>query len=59
MQYEFVAIPDEAVSVASDPVLQHLVTTYASETSKTVSVWRGVPGDLLDYKRHEATNTGR
>jgi uncharacterized damage-inducible protein DinB len=56
MRYEYVAIPDEEVPVASDPTFQHLVTTYASETNKTVSVWRAVPDGLLDYKPHEKVN---
>ena len=30
MHYEFVAIPDEQVPRAADPMFQHLVTTYAS-----------------------------
>jgi uncharacterized damage-inducible protein DinB len=59
MHYEFVAIPDEEVPVASDPTFQHTVTTYAGETNKTVSLWRAIPGDLLDYKPHEKVNTIR
>ena len=59
MQYEYVAIPDDAVPVAADPTFQHLVTTYASETNKTAAMWRAVPDDLLDYKPHEKTNTIR
>jgi uncharacterized damage-inducible protein DinB len=59
MRYEFVAIPDGDVPVATDPVFQHLVTTYASETNKTVSMWRAVPDELLDFKPHEKTNTIR
>src|SRR5437764_7973320 len=59
MRYEYVAIPDEAVPVACDPTFQHAVTTYASETNKTVSLWRAIPDELLDYKPHEKTNTIR
>ncbi len=59
MHYEFVAIPDEEVPQATDPLFQHLVTTYASETNKTASVWRAIPDDLLDYMPHEKTNTIR
>jgi uncharacterized damage-inducible protein DinB len=54
-----VAIPDQDVPVATEPIFQHLVTTYASETNKTVSVWRAVADDLLDFKPHEHTNTIR
>src|SRR5579885_2368202 len=59
MHYEFIAIPDEEVPQATDPLFQHLVTTYASETNKTASVWRAIPDDLLDYMPHEKTNTIR
>jgi hypothetical protein len=31
---------------------QHLLQTYASEVNKTVSVWRAVPDDLLDFTPH-------
>jgi uncharacterized damage-inducible protein DinB len=59
MHYEFVAIPEEQVPQAADPLFQHLVSTYASETNKTASLWRAVPEDLLDYKPHEKMNTIR
>lgn len=59
MQYDFVAIPDDRVPRASDPLFQHLVTTYASETNKTASLWRAVPDDLLDSRPHERVNTIR
>jgi uncharacterized damage-inducible protein DinB len=56
MHYEFTAIPDANVPQAADPTFQHVLATYASETNKTVSVWRAVPDDLLDFKPHEKTN---
>jgi hypothetical protein len=59
MGYDFVAIPDEEVPAAADPTFHHLVATYASETNKTVGIWRAVPEDLLDFKPHEKTNTIR
>ncbi len=59
MHYEFTAIPDADVPQAVDPVFQHVVTTYASETNKTVSMWRAVPEEFLDFKPHEKTNTIR
>jgi uncharacterized damage-inducible protein DinB len=59
MHYDFVVIPDAEVPRAVEPVFQHLVTTYASETNKTASVWRAVPDDLLDYRPHEKVNTIR
>ncbi|HWE40460.1 MAG TPA: DinB family protein [Isosphaeraceae bacterium] len=59
MRYEFVAIPDEQVPPAADPMFQHLVATYASETNKTAGMWRAIPDELLDSKPHEKTNTIR
>ena len=56
MRYEFIAIPDEEIPRARDPLFQHLVATYASETNKTASVWRAIPDDLLDFRPHEKTN---
>ncbi len=56
MHYEFIAIPDADIPQAVEPVFQHVVTTYASEANKTVSVWRAVPDRLLDFKPHEKTN---
>src|SRR5947208_8817473 len=56
MHYDFTAIPDADVPQAVEPVFQHVVTTYASEANKTVSVWRAVPDHLLDFKPHEKTN---
>jgi uncharacterized damage-inducible protein DinB len=57
--YESVAIPDAEVPKAVEPVFQHVVTTFASEVNKTVSVWRAVPDDLLDFRPHDKTNTIR
>src|SRR6516164_8303128 len=56
MNYDYTAIPDSEIPQAVEPIFQHIVTTYASETNKTVSVWRAVPDDLLDFKPHEKTN---
>jgi len=59
MHYDYTAIPDADVPAAADPVFQHAVVTYASETNKTASVWRAVPDALLDFKPHEKTNSTR
>jgi hypothetical protein len=56
MNYDPIAIRDAEVPKAVEPVFQHVVTTYASEANKTVSMWRAVPDDLLDFKPHEKTN---
>ena len=59
MQYEWTAIPDAEVPAAAEPMWQHLVATYASETNKTASVWRAVPDEKLDFRPHERVNTIR
>jgi uncharacterized damage-inducible protein DinB len=59
MRYGFVAIPDADLPRAIQPVFQHVLQTYASETNKTASVWRAVPDDFLDFKPHEKTNSIR
>jgi hypothetical protein len=56
VNYDFIAIPDADEPQVVDPVFQHVLTTFASEGNKTVSVWRAVPDDLLDFKPHEKTN---
>src|SRR3954447_21565111 len=59
MRHDYVAIPDEEVPVTADPAYGHAVSTYAGETNKTVSMWRAIPDDLLEYRPHEKTNTIR
>ena len=59
MHYDFIAISDAEIPEAIEPIFQHIVTTYASEANKTVSMWRAVPTELLDFKPHEKTNTIR
>jgi uncharacterized damage-inducible protein DinB len=59
MHYDFIAVPDAEVPQAAESVFRHVVITYASEANKTVSMWRAVADDLLDFKPHEKTNTIR
>jgi uncharacterized damage-inducible protein DinB len=56
VEYDFIAIPDTEIPQAAEPLFQHVVTTYASEANKTVSVWRAVPDDLLEFQPQEKTN---
>jgi uncharacterized damage-inducible protein DinB len=57
MQYEYTAIPEPAVPRASDPVFQHLLDTYASETSKVISVWREFRPEDMGFKPAERSST--
>ncbi len=59
MTYDFIAIPEQDIPQATDPLFQHLLTSYSSETNKTASMWRAIPDDLLDFKPHENVNTMR
>ncbi len=59
MQYDWVAIPAEEVPAAADPLFQHVVATYASETNKTASMWRAIPERLLKFRPHDKCNTIR
>jgi uncharacterized damage-inducible protein DinB len=56
MRYEFTAISDAQVPRARDPIFQHILDTYASETNKVISVWSDfVEGDL-SFKPHEKSS---
>jgi len=57
MRYEFTAISDAQVPRARDPIFQHIIDTYASETNKVISVWNDfVDGDLT-FKPHEKSSS--
>jgi uncharacterized damage-inducible protein DinB len=57
MQYEYTAIPETAVPRAAHAVFQHLLDTYASETSKVVSVWRCFDVADLNFKPAERSSS--
>jgi hypothetical protein len=57
MEYEYTAIPEAAVPRASNPLLQHLLDTYASETSKVVSVWREFRPEDMAFRPAERSST--
>jgi len=59
MKYQYIAIADSEVPRAPNPIFQHLLDTYASETNKVVTVWRGFAPEDLDYRPHEKSSTVR
>lgn len=59
MRYPYHAIDDSDVPRAANPVLQHLLDTYASETNKVVSVWRCFAAVDLDFRPHPRSSTVR
>jgi uncharacterized damage-inducible protein DinB len=59
MEYEQQFIPPDAVPRARLPLLQHLLDTYASETSKTAGVWSELTDPQLEYRPHARSSTVR
>jgi uncharacterized damage-inducible protein DinB len=57
MRYDFIAIPEQDVPRASNPLLQHLLDTYASETDKVVSVWRSFAPEDMEFRPHPKSST--
>jgi uncharacterized damage-inducible protein DinB len=57
MQYEYTAIPEAQVPRAADPVFQHLLDTYASETNKVVSLWRLFSDEDMAFKPAERSSS--
>lgn len=57
MPYEIVAIPDSEIPRAADPLFQHLLDTYASETNKVISVWRCFSAEDLAFRPHLKSST--
>jgi hypothetical protein len=57
MQYQYTAIPDAVVPRAANPVFQHLLDTYASETSKVISVWRNFSPPDMAFKPAERSSS--
>src|SRR4029079_6820751 len=45
------------IPVATEPLVQHALDTYSSETNKVVSVWREFRDDDLAFRPHERAST--
>jgi len=57
MHYDYIAIPPAEVPRADEPLFQHLLDTYASETDKLVSVWRCFEDGHLPFRPHPKSST--
>jgi uncharacterized damage-inducible protein DinB len=57
MQYEYIAIPESEVPRAAHPIFQHLLDTYASETSKVITVWRQFRPEDMPFKSADRSST--
>lgn len=55
--YSHVAIPDDEVPAAGDPMFQHALETYASETNKVASVWLEFSDSDLGFRPHERSTS--
>lgn len=52
MKYPYTTIPETSIPQVDNPLYQHLLDTYVSETNKVVPVWRAFSDADLDYKPH-------
>src|SRR5438445_12622525 len=59
MQYAYLAIPESVIPQAQDPLFQHLLDTYVSESNKVVSTWRAFADADLDFQPHARSSTVR
>jgi uncharacterized damage-inducible protein DinB len=57
MKYPQTAIAESDIPRSPNPILQHLLDTYASETNKVVAVWRSFSAEDLDYRPHERSSS--
>jgi uncharacterized damage-inducible protein DinB len=57
MTYDRVDLPASALPRAAEPLLQHLVDTYASETNKTAAIWRAFDDASLPWRPHPKSST--
>src|SRR5215510_11125862 len=57
MLYDYTAIPESQVPRAAHPIFQHLLDTYASETSKVITVWRQFSPADMSFKSAERSTS--
>jgi len=50
MIYSWTAIPEAKIPRASNPIFQHLLDTYVSESNKVASVWKQFHDADLDFR---------
>ena len=57
MTYANTAIPDRDIPAAREPLFQHVLDTYASETNKVASVWSAFEDADLAYRPHPRSSS--
>ncbi|HEV8177730.1 MAG TPA: DinB family protein [Gemmatimonadales bacterium] len=59
MQYSREFIAEDALPRAREPLLQHVVDTYVSESNKVGAVWSELRDDQLDFRLHPRSSSVR
>jgi uncharacterized damage-inducible protein DinB len=59
MHYAWSAIAESEIPRATNPVFQHLVDTYASESNKVASTWKAFDDGDLDFRPHTRSSSVR
>jgi len=59
MSQPAISIGNDEMPRASDPLFQHLLDTYASETNKTASVWSEITDQSLEFRPHPRSSSVR
>ena len=57
MNYPWIAIPDTCIPRAANPLFQHLLDTYVSESNKVASTWKRFTDSDLSYRPHPRSST--
>ena len=57
MRYDWTAIPESMIPTATNPLFQHLLDTYVSESNKVASTWRQFTDADLGYKPHPKSSS--
>lgn len=57
MTYSSFPIAHESIPQAADPLFQHVLETYASESNKLIATWRHFEDADLQYRPHPKSST--
>ena len=57
MNYPWIAIPESAIPRAANPMFQHMLETYVSESNKVASTWKQFTDVDLAYKPHPRSSS--
>lgn len=57
MNYPSVATSESEIPRASQPIFQHLLDTYASETNKVISVWHEFRPEDFSFRPHPKSSS--